>query len=232
MPYLDVKWWNEDSLVIGRFSGGVTIVSLKNMDKNMLGDSAEFFAGNSHLSPCFGKGFFVLEREITNKKQRQNTDPDLEFEDLRVESSDDEEEDENFYVRSKKVATNLAYLVTESERFAPPRKRPKLTYHNYKLLAFLSTTPEELYSRKIEMEEYGEALILAQHYNLDSDQVYERQWKLSNLSTTSISDYLTKIKRRSLVLRECLKTVPNDPDAVEALLKYGLQETDLHVLGK
>ena len=111
MPFLDVKWWNEDSLVIGRFSGGVTIVSLKNMDKNMLGDSAEFFAGNSHLSPCFGKGFFVLEREITNKKQRQNTDPDLEFEDLRVESSDDEEEDENFYVRSKKVATNLAYSI-------------------------------------------------------------------------------------------------------------------------
>jgi hypothetical protein len=38
--------------------------------------------------------------------------------------------------------------------------------------------------------------------------VYERQWKLSNLSVTAIKDYLTKIKRRSLVLRECIKTVP------------------------
>jgi len=36
----------------------------------------------------------------------------------------------------------------------------------YKLLSLNSTTPEELYARKIEMEEYGEALILAQHYDL------------------------------------------------------------------
>ena len=133
-------------------------------------------------------------------------------------------------VKGKRVATSWAYTITESERFAPPRKKPKLSYHNYKLLALLSTTPEELYNRKIEMEEYGEALILAQHYNLDSDHVYERQWKLSNLSTTAISDYLGKIKRRSLVLRECLNTVPNEIEALRSLLQYGLQETDLHVL--
>ena len=229
---LEVKWWNDDSLVISRYSGGVTIVSLNNPDRNLLGDSAEFFAGTAHLSQCFGKGFFVLEREVTNKKQRKlEPDDDIMDEPLEFEQeSSDDDEDSNFLVKTKKYAKNLAYVLTESERFAPPRKRPRLTYHNYKLVVFLSTTPEELYSRKIEMEEYGEALILAQHYNLDSDQVYERQWKLSNLSTTSISDYLTKIKRRALVLRECLQTVPNDVEAIKALLEYGLQETDLHVL--
>jgi hypothetical protein len=40
--------------------------------------------------------------------------------------------------------------------------------NTYKLLSLNSTTPEELYARKIEMEEYGEALILAQHYDLVS----------------------------------------------------------------
>jgi hypothetical protein len=35
-----------------------------------------------------------------------------------------------------------------------------------KLGFFCSTTPKELFARKIEMEEYGEALILAQHYQL------------------------------------------------------------------
>ena len=45
-------------------------------------------------------------------------------------------------------------------------------------------------------------------YLQDSDQVYERQWRLSNLSVTAIKDYLAKIKRRSLVLKECTKTVP------------------------
>ena len=59
-----------------------------------------------------------------------------------------------------------AYTLTESERFAPPRKKPKMMVNTYKLLSLNSTTPEELYARKIEMEEYGEALILAQHYDL------------------------------------------------------------------
>ena len=203
----------------------------------MLGDSAEFFAGTSHLSKCFGKGFFVLEREITDKRQQARNGDDTEddsfdrIEPMKLESSDeDDDEEDGLLVKGKRLATHAAYLVTESERFAPPRKRPRLTYHNYKLLALLSTTPEELYGRKIEMEEYGEALILAQHYNLDSDQVYERQWKLSNMSTTAISDYFTKIKRRSLVLRECLNTVPEDVEAIKKLIEYGLQETDLHVL--
>ena len=156
---------------------------------------------------------------------------DDSFEHNDQQSSDDDEEDEvTMYVRGKRMAQSIAYLVTESDRFAPPRKKPKLTYHSYKLLALISTTPEELYNRKIELEEYGEALILAQHYNLDSDQVYERQWKMSSLTTTAISDYLTKVKRRSLVLRECLNTVPNDVDAIRALLEYGLKETDLVVL--
>ena len=32
------------------------------------------------------------------------------------------------------------------------------------------------------------------------------------------------------MLRECLNTVPKDVEAIRALLQYGLQETDLHVL--
>ena len=228
---LDVKWWNDNSLVISRYSGGVTILQLNDPDRNLLGESAEFFAGPSRLSKGFGKGFFILEREISTRKHKPQASLDDSFEHNDQQSSDDDEEDEvTMYVRGKRMAQSIAYLVTESDRFAPPRKKPKLTYHSYKLLALISTTPEELYNRKIELEEYGEALILAQHYNLDSDQVYERQWKMSSLTTTAISDYLTKVKRRSLVLRECLNTVPNDVDAIRALLEYGLKETDLVVL--
>ena len=56
-------------------------------------------------------------------------------------------------------------------------------------------------------------------------KVYERQWKLSNMSVAAISDYLGKVKRRSLVLKECLNTVPSDVGAVRELLNYGLLET-------
>lgn len=41
------------------------------------------------------------------------------------------------------------YYVTEMERFAPPRKRPRTVLKNYRLLSLRSTTPEELYLRKV-----------------------------------------------------------------------------------
>jgi len=39
-------------------------------------------------------------------------------------------------------------------------------------------------------EEYGEALMLAQQYNLDCDLVYQSQWKTHPISIATIQDYL------------------------------------------
>lgn len=41
------------------------------------------------------------------------------------------------------------YFVTEMERFAPPRKRPRTITKTYRLVSLRSTTPEELYQRKV-----------------------------------------------------------------------------------
>lgn len=41
------------------------------------------------------------------------------------------------------------YLVTEMERFAPLRKRPRTITKHYRLVSLRSTTPEELYQRKV-----------------------------------------------------------------------------------
>ena len=244
-----VRWWDACSIVVGRYSGGVAIMKVvgeeRNQDdfgelKNILGDSCEFFQAPLAFSKCFDNGFFVLESEISTKRQEMKSiiEERSEEEDLLEEerfseegsSSEEEDEDTTIFVRGKRALGTVAYLITESERFAPPRKRPRLLMRSFKLLSLISTTPEELYARKIEMEEYGEALIMAQHYGLDSDHVYDRQWRLSNLSVLAIKDYLGKVKRRSLVLRECLNTVPNDVDAVRDLLNYGLMETGLDVL--
>ncbi|XP_070812768.1 NBAS subunit of NRZ tethering complex-like, partial [Pituophis catenifer annectens] len=116
------------------------------------------------------------------------------------------------------------------ERFAPSRKRPRTIIKNYRLVNLRSTTPEELYQRKIDNEEYGEALSLAQTYELDSDLVYQRQWRKSAVSVASIQDYLSKIKKRSWVLHECLERVPENVDAAKELLQYGLKGTDLEAL--
>lgn len=48
---------------------------------------------------------------------------------------------------------------------------------------------------QIDNEEYGEALSLAQAYNLDSDLVYQRQWRKSPVSIASIQDYLVRDER-------------------------------------
>lgn len=48
--------------------------------------------------------------------------------------------------------------------------------------------------RQIDNEEYGEALSLAHAYNLDSDLVYQRQWRKSTVSIASIQDYLVRGK--------------------------------------
>lgn len=85
------------------------------------------------------------------------------------------------------------YSFTDIERFEPKRKTPKIIQRTYRLVALKRTTPEELYSRKIDNEDYEEALALAHTYNLDCDLVYQRQWRTSNVSVQSIYDYLVSL---------------------------------------
>jgi hypothetical protein len=40
-------------------------------------------------------------------------------------------------------------MVTDIEHFQPKRKRPKVCHRTYRLLGLKSTTPEELYARKV-----------------------------------------------------------------------------------
>jgi hypothetical protein len=58
------------------------------------------------------------------------------------------------------------------------------------LLHIKSTTPEELFERKLQSEEYGEALQLAKAYNLDADLVYQKQWRSKPITKSTIIDYL------------------------------------------
>lgn len=164
-------------------------------------------------------------RRQSTKSESAGEDPDV---DIEVEESDDE--DSSWVQLGKRSAAAVAYFMTDNERFAPPKKKSKIVRRTYRMIGLISTTPDELYARKIENEEYGEAIMLAQHYRLDTDPVYERQWKKSNKSVAAIHDYLGKIKRRICVLKECLETIPQDIDATRELLQYGLSGTDLETL--
>ena len=97
--------------------------------RNVLGETSEFFTGVPAFSRCFGNGFFVLECETLTRRTPQQVDTsqagddDTSGDDEGSDDDDDdeEEEDASLYVKGKRTANSIAYMITESERFAPPR---------------------------------------------------------------------------------------------------------------
>ncbi|EMP42356.1 Neuroblastoma-amplified sequence [Chelonia mydas] len=227
-PLMDINWWAENAVILARCSGALTVSSVKTL-KNLLGKSCEWFESSPQVTSTHDGGFLSLECEIklAPKRLRLESRPGEEDEGEDDSDSDDVTSAKARYFSYLKQGL---YFVTEMERFAPPRKRSRTITKNYRLVSLRSTTPEELYQRKIDNEEYGEALSLAQAYGLDSDLVYQRQWRKSTVNIASIQDYLSKIKKRSWVLHECLERVPENVDAAKELLQYGLKGTDLEAL--
>uniref|UniRef100_A0A8C3R102 NBAS subunit of NRZ tethering complex n=1 Tax=Cyanoderma ruficeps TaxID=181631 RepID=A0A8C3R102_9PASS len=227
-PLIDVNWWADNSVILARCSGALTVSSVKTL-RNLLGKACEWFESSPQVTSAHDGGFLSLECEVklVPKRLRLESRPGDEDEGEDDSDSDDETSAKDRYFSYLKQGL---YFVTEMERFAPPRKRPRTITKNFRLVSLRSTTPEELYQRKIDNEEYGEALSLAQTYGLDSDLVYQRQWRKSAVNVASIQDYLSKIKKRAWVLHECLERVPENVDAAKKLLQYGLKGTDLEAL--
>nr|XP_006006206.1 PREDICTED: neuroblastoma-amplified sequence isoform X2 [Latimeria chalumnae] len=229
-PLIDVNWWADNAVILARCSGALTVSSVKTL-KNLLGKSCEWFEPAPHVTAAHDGGFLSLECEIKLAPKRPRLESSPSDEDEGEDDSDSDSDDESS-TKAKYFGyiKQGLYYVTEMERFAPPRKRPRTITKNYRLVSLRSTTPEELYQRKIDNEEYGEALSLAQAYGLDSDLVYQRQWRKSAVNIASIQDYLSKIKKRSWVLHECVERVPENVDATKELLQYGLKGADLEAL--
>ncbi|XP_029318532.1 LOW QUALITY PROTEIN: NBAS subunit of NRZ tethering complex [Cottoperca gobio] len=233
-PLVDVSWWSDVVLILARCSGSVTVSSVRNL-RNLLGKSCEWFEPSPRVTAAHDVGFLSLECEGKLSQKRGRLESNLSggaSEDEEGDDGGDSDSDEESSAKARYFGyiKQGLYYVTEMERFAPPRKRPRTVIKNYRLVSLRSTTPEELYQRKIDNEEYGEALSLAQAYKLDSDLVYQRQWRKSTVNIASIQDYLSKICKRSWVLHECVERVPENVDAAKELLQYGLKGTDLEAL--
>lgn len=94
---------------------------------------------------------FSLQCEIklVPKRLRLESRPGDEDEGEDDSDSDDENSAKDRYFSYLKQGL---YFVTEMERFAPPRKRPRTITKNFRLVSLRSTTPEELYQRKVSTE--------------------------------------------------------------------------------
>lgn len=80
-------------------------------------------------------------------------------------------------------------------------------------------------------EEYGEALALAKRYNLDCDLVYQHQWqKCPVVTKAAISDYLSRVSKKTWVLQECLHCVAEDFLTMKELILFGLHCTEFKLV--
>ncbi|XP_052794949.1 NBAS subunit of NRZ tethering complex-like [Mya arenaria] len=219
---LDLSWWSNEALILARGTGAVTVSSVKTL-ANLLGKQPEWFEPAPRLTEVHNGGFLGLEVECRFPRKRLLSVTDDEDE-------DSEEEDAGLVSRSWGLAKNALHYLTDMDTFKPPKKKPKLVNRTYRLVCLKSTTPEELFARKLENEEYGEAKQLAQAYGLDVDLVYQRQWKKSAVERAAIQDYLSKISKRSWVLHECMERMSDRIDAMKELLEFGLRGTDLPAL--
>ncbi|KAH9508425.1 hypothetical protein Btru_055206 [Bulinus truncatus] len=223
---IDVNFWSNELLILARCTGAVSVVSPTDL-QNLLGISPEWFEPSPLLTQAHNGGFLGLECEIHFPKKRIIMTSDDSGDD---DDDDSDEEDSTLMAKSTRISKQVLHYLTDSEHFQPPKKKPKYVTKIFRIVSLKSTTPEELYARKIEAEEYGEALSLAQAYKLDCDLVYQKQWRKSAVTRASIEDYLAKISKRSWVLHECLERVPENIDAMRELLEYGLHGTDLPAL--
>ena len=80
------------------------------------------------------------------------------------------------------------------------------------------------------LKDYEEALSLANTYNLDTDLVYQTQWRKSQFSLKDIEEHLAKVSKRSWVLNECVSRVPDNFEAARELLNFGLRGANLETL--
>jgi len=68
------------------------------------------------------------------------------------EKDDDELEPITILNYTTNLVQSTLYSITDIERFQPKRKKSKVLHRTYRILGLKSTTPEELYSRKIDTE--------------------------------------------------------------------------------
>ena len=97
-------------------------------------------------------GFFPLQCEVKHAQKRSRLESNLSAgEDEEGDDGGDSDSDEEASAKARYFGyiKQGLYYVTEMERFAPPRKRPRTVVKNYRLVSLRSTTPEELYQRKV-----------------------------------------------------------------------------------
>ncbi|XP_037298727.1 neuroblastoma-amplified sequence isoform X2 [Manduca sexta] len=222
----DVNWWTPEEIILSRFSGAVSVCNIADM-VNILGKQPEFFQGTPRITCAHEGTFMVLECEsnvLPAKKSR--SDESMEVVNIEADTED------SMLELTKELFKTVLYAITDIETFQPKPKRITVVSRVYRLLGVKSTTPTELFSRKIESGNYSEALTLAERFNLDSDLVYQQQWRKNPVSTEAIQKYLSKVSKKIWAVHQCVDRLPETLPAAKELLQFGLELTNEKIMNE
>ncbi|CAK1601604.1 unnamed protein product [Parnassius mnemosyne] len=220
----DVNWWSDEEIILSRFSGAVSVCDTEDM-VNILGKKPEFFQGTPQVTRAYHGAFMSLECE-SNVLPAKKSRSDESMEVVKVEA----DTDDSMLELTKELFKTILYAITDMETFQPKPKKITVVSRIYRLLGVKSTTPTELFSRKIESGNYSEALNLAETFGLDSDLVYQQQWRKNPVSTEAIQKYLSKVSKKIWAVHQCVDRLPETLPAAKELLQFGLELTNERIL--
>lgn len=204
---IDISWWNSKVLIMTRGTGSLSLVSAESLS-DLMGRNQQWLNPYPSIYRYLEKEFFILECQCVLSNQAlsfnsENSICDEEISDTNLnetselntntdDEDDDEEETDSWLSYLANGVKSKAFNLIGMNASNLSKKKKKIFRRKFSILHIKSTTPEQLFERKLKLEEYGEALKLAQTYNLDTDLVYKQQWHSKPISKSTINDYLVK----------------------------------------
>lgn len=203
---IDISWWDTKVFIMTRGTGSLSLVSAESLT-DLMGRNQQWLNPYPSIYRFLENEFFILECQCEFSSQLssfslenstcddENSEGNLnETNELNVntDDEDDDEDDDSWVSFITHGIKTKAYNLIGMHRSNDSNKKKKFLRRKFSILHIKSTTPEELFERKLKSEEYGEALKLAQSYNLDTDLVYKQQWNSKPISKSTINDYLVK----------------------------------------
>ncbi|KAI1317576.1 hypothetical protein EDD11_008146 [Mortierella claussenii] len=235
---VSMRYWAKDAILLGYESGAMIVLQIPELI-NILGQEPKVFAScleftNSGFS-AHDEQVFVIEEITRMIRARVIGDRWIMMTDQEDKALGEPTEEEiaqmmgNERLLFKWIAQLTQYFESQdAQRQRSKRQKlilvPKRTLSLYRMLR---VPPEVLMYRKLEAREYTSALAIATTYDLDTDTVYQYQWRqLKVVDAEVTSTLLEKISDKQWVLASCIDAATEDTESIRLLLEYGLQLTE------
>ncbi|KAF9134047.1 hypothetical protein BGW39_008266 [Mortierella sp. 14UC] len=235
---VSMRFWTKDAVLLGYESGAMIVLQIPDL-VNILGQEPKVFAScleftnsgfNSH-----DEQVFVIEEMTRMIRARVVGDQWIMMTEQEDKALGEPTEQEiaqmmgNERLLFKWIAQLSKYFESKEDDDHRAKRQnlilvPKRTLSLYRMLR---VPPEELLHRKLEARDYSSALSLATTYELDTDTVFQHQWRqLTHVNADVVLTLLDKIKNKDWVLASCIDNTVDDLDGARVLLEYGLRLTE------